>query len=449
MERPDTRRTWSGDFSIAYQVVGSGRADLVYLPQFLANVEWNWQMPRHGAFMTRLASFSRLIVMDPRGRGCSDRLSPGEAAALEDKVDDVLAVMAAAASFRATLFGGGQSAFIAMLAAAAHPDRFDGLVLFSATPSWMRSEELPWEDSKEEQRQELDMFRRNTSIQEWATTWSRSFAPSLSDAEIRELGSYSAVSSSVGGGVAELESLNRVDLRDLLPTIRVPTLVLHRTFDPIQPVESGRLLADRIPDAKLVELPGVDSLPWTDEADAVLEQIELFLTGERRAPEPDLALATVLLTDVVDSTARSAALGDRRWREVLEQHDRIVRAELGRARGREIKTMGDGFLATFDGPARAIRCATTIAHAVRALGIEIRAGLHTGEIEIVGDDVGGIAVSIGARVGALAGPSEVLVSQTVKDLVSGSGLEFEDRGEHELKGVPDRWRLYSVSGERD
>jgi len=444
VERPDTRRTWSGDFSIAYQVVGSGRADLVYLPQFLSNVEWNWQMARHAAFMTRLASFSRLIVMDTRGVGCSDRLSPGEAASLEDKVDDVLAVMGAAVSFRATLFGGGRSAFVAMLATATHPDRFDGLILYSATSSLMRSEELHWEDSDEEKQQELDMFRRNTSMREWATTWSRSFAPSLGEAETRQIGSYGAVTTSIGGGVAELESLNRVDLRDLLPAIRVPTLVLHRTLDPIQPVESGRLVAERIPDAKLVELPGVDSLPWIGEAEAVLERIELFLTGERRTPEPDRVLATVLFTDVVNSTAMAAELGDHRWREVLEGHDRIVRAQLERGRGREIKTMGDGFLATFDGPARAIGCATSVAEAVRELGIEIRAGLHTGEIELLGDDVGGIAVSIGARIGAKAGPNEVLVSQTVKDLVAGSGLTFEDAGEHELKGVPDRWRLFRV-----
>lgn len=237
-----------------------------------------------------------------------------------------------------------------------------------------------------------------------------------------------------------------MDLQDLLPTIRVPTLVLHRTLDPIQSVESGRLLAGRIPDAKLVELPGVDSLSWIGEAEAVLEQIELFLTGERRIPEPDRVLATILFTDIVDSTATAAEVGDRRWREVLEQHDRIVRAELGRARGREVKTMGDGFLATFDGPARAIGCAMAIAKAVRALGVEIRAGLHTGEIEILGDDVGGIGVSIGARVGAMAGPSEVLVSHTVKDLVAGSGFVFEAAGEYELKGVPDRWRLYRVVG---
>jgi class 3 adenylate cyclase len=446
MERPDTRYTWSGDFSIAYQVVGGGPVDLVYLPQFLSNVEWNWQMAEHARFMTRLASFSRLIVMDPRGVGCSDRPHPGEAATLEEQVDDVLAVMGAAVSFRAVLYGGGRSAFVAILAAAAHPDRFDGLILFSASPSWARSEDLPWNDTEEDWRQTLDMFHRSTSAQEWAVAWAHRFAPSLRDQEIRSLASYSAVTRGHGGGIAGDEMLSRVDLRSLLPTIRVPTLVLHRTDDPLEPVQSGRLLAERIPDAKLVELPGVDALPWIGEADAVLEQIELFLTGERRAPVPDRALATVLFTDVVDSTAQSATMGDRRWREVLEQHDRIVRAEIGRGRGREVKTMGDGFLATFDGPARAIECAKAIAQAVRSLGVEIRAGLHTGEIETFGDDVGGIAVSIGARVGAMAGPSEVLVSQTVKDLVAGSGLTFEDRGEHELKGIPDQWRLYRVTG---
>lgn len=444
MERPDTRFTWSGEFSIAYQVVGGGPVDLVYLPQFLSNVEFNWQMAEHARFMTRLASFSRLITMDLRGVGCSDGPPPGEAATLEDKVDDVLAVMGTTTSFRAALFGGGRSAFVAMLAAAAHPDRFDGLILFGAAPSWMRSDDLPWQESEEESRQSLDMFRRSTSTQEWAATWSRRFAPSLSEAEIRSLGSYGAVTGGNGARIAEDEMLNRVDLLTLLPTIRVPTLVLHRTDDPVEPVQSGRLLAERIPGAILVELPGRDSLPWIGEAEGVLEQIEMFLTGERRAPEPDRVLATVLFTDVVDSTAKAAAMGDRGWRELLEQHDRIIRAEIGRARGREVKTMGDGFLATFDGPARAIACATAIVGAVRALGIEVRAGLHTGEVETLGHDVGGIAVSIGARVAAIAGPNEVFVSGTVKDLVAGSGLAFEDAGEHELKGVPDRWHLYRV-----
>ena len=446
MEVPDTRYTWSGDFSIAYQVFGGGPVDLVYLPQFLANVEWNWMVAEHARFMRRLASFSRVIVMDHRGVGCSDGPPPGEAATLEEKVDDVLAVLGASASFRATLFGGGRSAFVAMLAAAAHPDRFDGLILFSASPSWMRSEDLPWEDSEEDWRQSLDMFHRSTSTQEWASAWAHRFAPSLRDPEIRSLASYSAVTGGHGGRIAEDEMLSRVDLRALLPTIRVPTLVLHRTDDPLQSVQSGRLLAERIPGAKLAELPGGDGLPWIGEADAVLDQIELFLTGERRAPEPDLALATVLFTDIVDSTAQSAAMGDRRWSEVREQHDRLIRAELRRARGREIKTIGDGFLATFDGPARGVRCAEAIALGVKSLGIEIRAGLHTGEVAFEGDDVAGLGVAIGARVGAKAGASEILVSQTVKDLVAGSGLTFEDAGEHELKGVPDRWRLYRVVG---
>ncbi len=446
MERPDTRHTWSGDYSIAYQVVGGGPVDLVYLPQFLSNVEWNWQMAEHARFMTRMASFSRLIVVDPRGAGCSDGPPPGEAATLEDKVDDVLAVMGTTAAFRAALFGGGRSAFVAMLAAAAHPGRFDGLILFGASPTRIRSEELPWNDSEEEWQQYLDMFRRADSMREWAASWSRRFAPSLSETGIRAIGSYGAVTGGIGARIAEDEMLSRVDLLSLLPTIQVPTLVLHRTDDPLEPVQSGRLLAERIPGATLVELPGRDSLPWIGEAEAVLEQIEVFLTGARRTAEPDRALATVLFTDVVDSTARAAAMGDRPWRDVLEQHDRIVRAEIGRMRGREIKTMGDGFLATFDGPARAIGCAAAIAEGVRALGIEIRAGLHTGEIETLGDDVGGIAVAIGARIGALAAPGDVLVSSTVKDLVAGSGVAFEDAGEHELKGVPDRWRLYRVVG---
>jgi class 3 adenylate cyclase len=250
----------------------------------------------------------------------------------------------------------------------------------------------------------------------------------------------------IGAGVTQDLLLSRVDLRDLLPTIGVPTLVLHRAQDPLEPILSGRFLAERIPGARLVELPGVDYLPWVGETEGLLGEIEVFLTGERRARVPDRVLGTVLFTDIVDSTARAASMGDGAWRDVRAEHDRVIRAELGRSGGREIKTMGDGFLAMFDGPAKAVRCAQAIASGMQALGIEIRAGLHTGEIELEGDDVSGIAVAIGARVGALAGPSEVLVSQTVKDLVVGSGLAFEDAGEHELKGVPDRWRLYRVVG---
>jgi class 3 adenylate cyclase len=426
--------------------VGDGPADLLYLPQFLSNVVWNWQVPEHARFMSRLASFSRLIVMDPRGVGASDGPSPEEAATLEEKVDDVVTVLAAAMSWKATIFGGGRSAFVAMLAAATHPDRFDGLILFSPTPSWMRSDELPWQDAPGELERIVDQGRRSASAIEWARSWARTYGPSLPESSLVAFAEYGALTAGAGGQIAEQIMLNSVDLRPLLPTIRVPTLVVHRTEDPLESIESGRFVADRIPNARLVELPGRDALPWIGEVDAVLDEIEIFLTGERHAPEPDRVLATVLFTDVVDSTALAAAMGDRAWREVHAAHDRIVREEIGHAKGREIKTMGDGFLATFDGPARAISCAVAIAARTGEIGIGVRAGVHTGEIEIDGDDVAGLGVAIGARVGAKAGPNEVLVSQTVKDLAAGSGLTFEDAGEHELKGVPDRWHLYRVVG---
>jgi class 3 adenylate cyclase len=448
VDRPDTRYTTSDGFSIAYQVFGDGPVDLVYLPQFFSNVEWNWEMPEHASFMRRLASFARVIVMDHRGVGCSDRLSPGEEAPLESLVDDVLAVIGAATSFQATLFCGGHSGFVGLLAAATHPDRIDGLILFEASPSWRRSDELPWQASEAEWRNDIDSYRRSSSMLEWADAWTRRFAPTLRDRDgaVRALASYSALTRAMGAGITQDLMLSRVDLRDLLPTIGVPTLVLHRAEDPLEPIQSGRFLAERIPGARFVELPGFDYLPWVGDAGDVLDEIEMFVTGERRVQVPDRVLGTVLFTDIVDSTARAASMGDVAWRDVRAEHDRVVRAELGRSGGREIKTMGDGFLAMFDGPAKGVRCAEAIATGVQALGIEIRAGLHAGEVELEGEDVSGIAVAIGARVGALAGPSEVLVSQTVKDLVVGSGLTFEDAGEHELKGVPDRWRLYRVAG---
>jgi class 3 adenylate cyclase len=445
---PDTRYTQVDRFAIAYQVVGNGPIDLLYLPQFVSNVEWNWLVPEHARFMDRLSSFARLIVMDPRGHGCSDRLTPGEAPTLEGMVDDVLGVAGAAASFRGALFGGGRSAFVAMLAAAAHPDRFDRLILFGASPTWMRTDDLPWEESEEEWEQDLEMYRRLPSGAEWAESWIRSFAPSLLavDGAVRSFASYGANTRAPGGGLWMDEVFRGVDLRALLPTIRVPTLILHRSDDPLEPIESGRYLADRIPGATLVELDGRDSLPWIGNAGAVVDEIEIFLTGERRPPEAERALATVLFTDIVDSTKRGSDVGDHAWSAVRGRHDEIVRSNLARFRGREIKTLGDGFLATFDGPVRGVECARAIAAEVPALGIEIRAGLHAGEVALEGADVAGVAVAIGARVAALAGPSEVFVSQTVKDLVAGSGLAFEDAGEHELKGVPDRWQLYRVVG---
>jgi class 3 adenylate cyclase len=445
METPDVRYTWSGDFAIAYQVFGEGPGDLVYLPQFISNVAWNWQVPDHARFLRRLGSFSRVVVMDPRNVGASDGPAPKQPTTLEDRVDDVMAVIGATMTFKTTLFGGGRSAFIAMLAAAMYPARFDGLVLFAPTPSWRQSEELPWQESASELEQMRQQIERSASSQlEWGTSWVRRYAPSLPASSIPAIATYGSLTAGMGGQLTDQELYASINLGPILPTIRVPTLVLHRTEDPLEPVAGGRLVAQRIPGAKLVELPGRDALPWIGEADAVLDEIEIFLTGERRAPEPDRRVTTVLFTDVVDSTATAASMGHQAWREVQAAHDRIVRDELDRARGREVKTMGDGFLATFDGPARAIACAVALAERTREIGIAVRAGVHTGEIEIVGDDVAGLGVAIGARVATAAGPSEVWVSQTVKDLVAGSGLAFEDAGEHELKGVPDRWRLYRV-----
>jgi class 3 adenylate cyclase len=444
-DAPDTRHTWSGEFSIAYQAIGEGPSDLLYLPQFFSNVAWNWQVPDHARFIRRLAAFSRLIVMDPRGVGCSDRLPPSRAATLEEQVDDVLAVLSATTSFGATILAGGRSAFVAMVAAATHPERLEGLVLFGATPTWIRSDELPWQDSPEELERTLAQMRTSASNQEWARVWARRFAPSLSDADIASLASYGDVTTGRGAMMTETEMLGHVDLRPLLPTIRVPTLLLHRTEDPLESVESGRLLAAKIPGSRLVELPGRDALMWMGDADVVADEIQAFLTGDREAPAPDRILATVLFTDVVDSTARSATMGDRAWRALREAHDRLVRDEVAGARGRVIKSMGDGYLATFDGPARGIAAAEAIVAASRDLGIAVRTGVHTGEIELDGDDVAGIGVAIGARIAAIAGPSEVLVSQTVRDLVVGAGVSFDDAGEHELKGVPGRWRLYRVS----
>jgi class 3 adenylate cyclase len=331
-----------------------------------------------------------------------------------------------------------------MVAAASHPERLEGLVLFGATPTWMRSDELPWQDPPEELERSLEQMRTSASDQEWARVWARRFAPSLSEADIASLAASSAVTTGRGAMMTETEMLGHVDLRPLLPTIRVPTLVLHRTQDPLESVESGRFLALRIPGARLVELPGRDALMWMGDADIVADEIQAFVAGDREAPAPDRIIATVLFTDIVDSTARSAAMGDRSWRALREAHDRLVRDEVAGARGRVIKSMGDGYLATFDRPRgpsppsrrSSPRRGTSASRSEPASTGRDRAG--------TGDDVAGIGVAFGARIAAIAGPSEVLVSPTVKDLVVGAGVSFDDAGKHELEGDPGRWRLYRL-----
>jgi class 3 adenylate cyclase len=448
---PSTQYVKSGEFTLAYQVTGSGSKDLVYLLFETPNVVGNWFVPEHARFMERLASFSRLVITDRRGMGCSDRLPPGQSPTLEDLVDDLLVIIEAANATPATVLAGGETAFVALLAAATHPDRFEGLILWSPSPSWRRSADLPWESSDDQIESELGGIRRITNLRGWAERFVRDALPSQAgdpDA-VDKVEALSALAGSAEAWYQEQRMFHGVDLRELLTMIRTPTLVVGRPdAHGWSHFGSARFVADRLPNATLVELPGADSLPWVGQSDLVLDEIQEFMTGDRRAPEPDRVLATVLFTDIVGSTEKAAALGDRAWRTMVERHDAMIRGTLGRFRGREVDAAGDGFFAVFDGPARAVECARAVVEEVGSLGISIRVGCHTGEVETAGRDVRGIAVHIGARVAALAEGDEILITSTVRDLVAGSGLRFEDAGEHELKGIPDRWQLYRVTGAR-
>ena len=443
MRRPETRFAKSGEAHIAYQVVGDGSTDLVYVPGWLSNVELNWDEPSYARFLTRLASFARLILFDKRGTGLSDRVSDQELPTLEQRMDDVRAVLDAVGSDRAALFGVSEGGPMCALFAATYPERTAALVMYGSYARRQQAPDYPWGQSAEQ----LTAFL--TEIEHgWGGPVGRAArAPSAADDErfMRFWASYLVQSASPRAALTLARMNAEIDARAILPAVRVPTLILHREGDRVVRTEEARYLAERIQGAKLVLLSGENHIPWVGDQDAVLDEIEESLTGIRRGPELDRVLATVLFTDIVDSTKKAAELGDARWKGLLREHDERVRSELARFRGVEVKTTGDGFLARFDGPARAVGCAQAIADDVRTLGIEIRAGCHTGEVELLDDDLGGIAVHIGARVAALAGAGEILVSRTVKDLVVGSGLVFEDRGEHELKGVPDRWHLYAVT----
>jgi class 3 adenylate cyclase len=441
---PKTRYARSGEYSIAYQVVGDGELDIVYMPGFASNLEVFWEEPRYSRFLHRLASFSRLIIIDRLGTGLSDPLPPGETATLERRVDDLGAVMDAVGVEHANIIGWSEATMPCLLFATTYPERTDALVLYGGMPSILERDDFPHGLSDEA----YDEFMAGAN-EIWPDGgFLRLWAPSHGDDEAARdwFERYQRLSASPGQMRTLWRTLKETDVRAILPTVSVPTLIMHRTDDMLIQVGASRYMAERIPGAMLVEFPGVDHLWWFGDQDSISDEIEEFLTGARQSPEPDRVLATVMFTDIVGSTERAADLGDRAWRELLERHGDVVRRQLDLHRGREVKTTGDGFLATFDGPARAITCAREIAEGVKPLGIEIRAGLHTGECEVMGDDVGGIAVHTGARVSAVAGPSEVLVSQTVKDLVAGSGIAFEDRGEHQLKGVPGDWRLFAATG---
>ncbi len=442
--RPKTRYVRNGEVSLAYQVFGEGELDLVMVTGWVAPMDSFWEEPRHAEFNDRLASFARVIWMDKRGTGLSDRVAQDRLPTLEERMDDLRAVMDAAGSERAALFGLSEGSSLCALFAAAHPERTTAFVSYGGFPKQIYDEDFEWMPDREALEEFAEGLR-----EAWEDVGGllRLWAPTAADepGAMEQFGRGLQRGASPAAAVAWLEMSMDADVRDILPAIRVPTLVLHRDEDMIIPSECGRYMARRIPDARLVELPGVDHLWWYGDHDALLDEVEEFLTGARRVPESDRILATVLFTDIVGSTSRAADLGDREWRRLVERHDEIVRSELQRYRGEEIKTMGDGFLATFDGPARAIRCACAVRDAIDRIGLQLRAGLHTGECERMNGDIGGIAVAIGARVGAYAEPGEVLVSSTVKDLVAGSRIKFEDRGLQVLKGVPDEWRLFAVA----
>ena len=434
--QPVTRYAKSGDVHIAYQVFGEGPLNLVLAPPFVSNIENYWDEPDFSRWLLRLASYARVVMLDKRGTGMSDRVS--ELPGLDERIDDLRAVMDAAGMEQAALLGMSEGGPLTALFAATYPERCRALVLygtFARFASW-----LPTEEALAEFLGYID--------QAWGTGGSLPlFAPTRANDPSfqRWWGRFERLGASPAAASALMRMNSQIDISGILPTIRVPTLVIHRTEDVTINVEGGRYLAEHIPGARYLELPGTDHIPFVgDNADEIADAIEEFLTGARAPVTVDRVLATVLFTDIVGSTEKAAALGDRRWRDLLDNHHATIRRNLARFRGHEIKTTGDGILATFDGPARGVCCACAIADEIRPLGIEVRAGLHTGECEMIDDDVGGIAVHIGARVVSLAGAGEVLVSSTVKDLVAGSGLRFGDRGSRSLKGVPGEWRIFAV-----
>jgi class 3 adenylate cyclase len=433
----------SGDLHIAYQVFGEGPFDLVYAPGFISHVEMNWELPYWVNIFRRLSNFCRMIVFDKRGTGLSDRV--GGWPTLEERMDDIRAVMDAVESERAALIGVSEGGPMSMVFAALYPERASALVLRGTGPRFSAGPDWPWGWTQEDVTTQLDIAEQN-----WGTgTVLPYFIQGISDDEHarEETGRFERFAASPGAARQLLEMNLQVDVRAVLPTISAPTLVIHRSGDYIAPVEAGRYTAEHIPSATFVELPGDFHLSARPgDEDEAMDLVEQFLTGTRGDPEVDRILATVLFTDIVGSTERASALGDHAWHDLLDRHDRLTRAEIDRFRGREIKTLGDGFLAAFDGPGRAVRCAKAITDEARRIGIEVRCGLHSGECEVRDEDLAGIAVHIGARIGGLAQPGEVLVSTTLKDLVIGSGIEFSDRGEHDLKGVPGAWRLFAVVG---
>ena len=436
MEHIQTRYAKNGDIHVAYQVFGEGDIDLVFIPGFISHIENYWEEPNFARWLRRLGSFSRVIMFDKQGTGLSDRGS--ELPELDVRMDDVRAVMDAEGVQRSVIFGISEGGSLATLFAASHPDRCQALILYGAFAQF--SSWLPTQAAMKSLFDYIDS--------DWGSGESlQMFAPTMNDDSVFKQwwGKFERYGGSPGAAKNLIRMDSQIDITEILPAVNVPSLIIHRSDDVSVDVEAGRLLAKRIPNAQYVEIPGIDHPPWIGEnSSQVLDEMAQFLTGEWPPVETERVLATVLFTDIVDSTKCATEIGDQRWRDLLERHHNLVRNELKRFRGQEIDTAGDGFFAIFDGPARAIRCACAIRNAVSHLGIAIRAGLHTGECEVLSDKVSGIAVHIGARVMTEADSGEVLVSSTVKDLVAGSNLRFVDRDLHTLKNIPGEWRLYSV-----
>ena len=427
----------SGDVHIAYRVFGDGPRDMVLIPGTLSHVELTWERPANEYLLKRLTAFSRVVVFDKRGQGLSDRVAEQT---LEERIGDVRAVMDAAGSKRATIYGWSEGGPMCLTFAATYPERTSALVLYGTFACYKA--DLYGYDTERFER-----VLRDREAHWGEGTLVALNAPSMANniAVLEAVGRLERASASPGSIVALTRANFGIDVRHLLRSVHVPTLILHRVGDAMVPVTAGRYLAEQIPGAKYTEIPGTDHAVMDIETqDVIADEIEEFMTGERHRPEPDRVLATVMFTDIVGSTERAAEMGDQRWRELLESYYDVMRKELGIFRGHEVDTAGDGLLATFDGPARAIRCACSARQKLRRLGLQVRTGLHTGECELIGDSIGGIAVHIGARVATAANPDEVMVSSTVKDLVAGSGIKFTDRGMHTLKGVPGEWRLFVV-----